>query len=106
MTPEEIEKVAVEYADSTGVQSGYWNDIREGFLKGGIFVNEKWQEKTRWIPITEQLPPRTTETRQVFVKNANWNKTNWMIVSCYHDSYIADIEAIKASFTHWKEIEL
>lgn len=67
---------------------------------------EELEGKLRWIPISEQLPPKKKKTRQVFVKNANSHKLDWMIVSKYNDCYLDDIEVIKKEFTHWREIEL
>ena len=83
------------------------------FIDWEIFAAQKiydtlitfWQEKTRWIPVDEKLPPRGSETRQVFVKNENKHSLNWMIVSCFDEDYFDDIEFIKREFTHWKEIE-
>lgn len=77
----------------------------ESFIKGAEFMDNHWKEKTRWIPVEEKLPPRGDETRQVFVKNVNKYKLNWMIVSCFDDDYPYDIEVIKREFTHWKELE-
>lgn len=116
MTAEEIEKAAEEYANKrfsskdlemyqlSGKQVS--RIIKTTFASGVEFSDKHWQEKTRWIPVEEILPPRGTETRQVFVKNRNKHHLNWTIVSRFDDAYIDDIEFIKGEFTHWKEIEL
>ena len=112
MTTEELEKAAEEYAKSlksiafenlSGEETPYL--LRGAFKEGLESANKHWQEKTRWIPIAEKLPPRNTETRQVFVKNIRTYKLNWTIISCFDDFYLDDVEFITRNFTHWKEIE-
>ena len=112
MTTEEIEKAVEEYDESlksiafenlSGEEIPYL--LRGAFKEGLESANKHWQEKTRWIPVDEKLPPRETETRQVFVKNKNRHSLNWMIVSCFDERYFDDIEFIRREFTHWREIE-
>ena len=112
MTTEEIEKAAEEYTqkfvDKIQLAQNYESAILyaiHDFIKGAEFANKHWQEKTRWIPVEERLPPRGTETRQVFVKNIRTYKLNWTIISCFDDFYLDDVEFITRNFTHWKEIE-
>lgn len=104
MATEEIEKAAQVESDKLVLYCSK-DDFKRGFIKGFELSDKHWQEKTRWIPIEERLPPRGTETRQVFVKNKNKHHLNWMIVSCFDDDYLDDIEFIKGEFTHWKEID-
>ena len=104
MTTEEIENLTNNLAEE---YERFKDELTvKNYIKRVIEItNLHWQEKTRWIPVEERLPPRGTKTRQVFVKNKNKHHLNWMIVSCFDDAYIDDIEFIKGEFTHWKEIE-
>lgn len=104
MTSEEIEKAAQVESDKLFFYCSK-DDFKRGFIKGFELSDKHWQEKTRWIPVDEKLPPRGDETRQIFVKNENKHSLSWMIVSCFDEDYFDDIEFIKRVFTHWKEID-
>lgn len=85
MTEEQINKAAEEY--SLRVNGHYYPIIPEdfnrsigevtenAFVEGANFANKHWQEKNRWIPVTERLPERisqnTTISRQVITKIEN-----------------------------------
>lgn len=56
MRPDEIEKSAREH--TTFIEDRQLKNLAiEWFRIGGLFVQGKLHEKTRWIPIEERLPP-------------------------------------------------
>ena len=54
MTDEQIDKAAEEYADNECLDDFAESLVKEAFIKGANFANKHWQEKTRWIPVTER----------------------------------------------------
>ena len=85
MTDEQINKAGEEYAvefctetteEILKLSAGEIRDyFRDAFIKGANLANKHWEEKTRWIPVTERLPERitqnTTISRQVITKIEN-----------------------------------
>lgn len=113
MIKQEIEKAAEEYANeffSRKDKGAYqlsgeqvYNIIKLTFISSAKFVNKHWQEKTRWIPVEEKIPPRQSRTRQILGKNKDI--VNVVFVSCTDEGYLNSLEYLKREFTDWKEIE-
>lgn len=110
MTKEEIGKAAREYAqslDSIAFENlkgeGMPYLLRGAFKTGAESVNKHWQEKTRWIPVEEKIPPRQSRTRQILAKNKH--TVSVVFISCTEEGYLNSIESLKREFTDWKEIE-
>ena len=71
------------------------------FQAGADLVNDYWQEKTRWIPITERLPDVRKNEYPIYTKNER-GKDDYDIILI--DNQLS-LEYLKKCFTHWKEIE-
>ena len=75
MTQEQIEKALEEHINRElydATNHGYpiqEVDVRKAFKKGAELVNKYWQEKTRWMPINERMPPVGIE---VLFQNDKW----------------------------------
>lgn len=95
MTTEEIEKAAEEYTSNLRVELNK-EMAASWFFIGAMYSNTNWQEKTRWIPIEEKLPPIGTK---VIVKYKDYENEDYFILN-----YSGDINEL-SFINHWKEIE-
>lgn len=108
MKTEEIKKLAKEYAKSLEIgdclmlQFGELEKYaKRDFKAGAEFINQHWQEKTRWIPVEERLPAFAGKRRTILVKTGdNLYSFLWIM----QEVSLSDFEC--QSYTHWKEIEL
>ena len=99
---EQIEKAAMEIYFSSGLGEGIdHNDFTQIFTAGANFANQIWEEKTRWIPVSERLPKQGTS---VLVRNDSVSPIR--SVALFEDGrFYPDFLAIKdKNVTHWKEI--
>lgn len=108
MTTEEIKKAAKDYVDKSINEEHIYDDIgliksaaMVDFMEGVEFANKHWQEKTRWIPITERLPEIREKEYIIYAKNNNVTYDYAILIIDDADS----MAYLKIAFTHWKEID-
>ena len=99
MTTEEIDKASEEFCvkrklDSRGYPPKVW------FKAGAEFVNNHWQEKTRWKSLEKEPPKFEGQKYQVLVRFVPGIYDVVCIIG------LRSIErAIAAGYKDWKEIE-
>lgn len=103
MTNEQINKAAEEFCEKRRLNSrGY--PPKEWFIAGVAFANNHWQEKTRWIPITERLPKNQnivllkTENDCFLTGYLHGKKSGFIVYGMEAYESIGEV-------THWREIE-
>ena len=107
MKSEEIEKAAEEYDESlksiafenlTGDDIPYL--LRGAFKEGLKSANKHWQEKTRWILVSERLPEVRETPYWIVVKNDEFDER--VSIKIKDSNFIA---YIKLYYKEWREIE-
>ena len=105
MTDEQINKAGEEYAKSLGCMEtdlspeDLENLARTDFVAGASFANKHWQEKTRWIPVTERLPELREKQYSIIAKDEEGE------MFFHYIGLEIDIHYLGLVFTHWREIE-
>lgn len=104
MTKEEIINAAIELVDYGTGQHNADSPI-ECFKKGAEFMDNHWQEKTRWIPVEEKLPEARETPYFIAIKYkvAESDSDNIGAI-CIYDKTDVDYILLE-DITHWKEIE-
>ena len=105
MTTEEIDKAAKEHAqkawrayDSPPTHAIF--ETSNDFKAGADFVNEYWQEKTRWKSLEKEPPKFEGQKYEVLVRFSPGIHDIVCIVG------LRSVErAIAAGYKEWKEIE-
>lgn len=102
MTNEQIKQIASEYSALLN-EENYDNTLaklaEKAFIDGANFANKHWQEKTRWISVTERLPELREKQYSIIAKDEEGE------MFFHYIGLEIDIHYLGSVFTYWREIE-